>query len=558
MARELTFRAAVAPRKGPNPPLPSDRSATWKYIKELGPSTADQRTPPSALELLALTAFGKLSDSLLEVPENSLPPPFTYYTTVNDADPSMLSELRLSVTKLLTDSWCELQTFYSIYAGLPKRDTSRMRSGTEYHQHLEDQNHAKVSADSLDAVIAEELAQFSDDEKTILRQNALAAKLGTQWTEQIVVRSLAVAKEKFAREILVHGFLNLYTGKLVTSADEFPSAVLVNGVADIVKIDNLECHKDFTRAFPKKHEEQSQFVEDISDRLGALKLGETPVADLSQELVQAKQTLDDLSKTHYLHVRDVKTRASNSVPPQQLAVDSAKIQCLYYAQFLDNLSTSVEFAYYSNLENARRRGVYPDTPIGAARAVGVLIANFPALVLDMKRLATGSPLGFEDFDVHSIGPGSEEVSLEYSLGSFVSEQRFREILSQFYGEDSHLLKEDISVLFGPWKKPLTLRYFAARTAQAFNVFHSFKPSSVCIEYHNVRTHQIIACKHFPFDSKQVDESLQRASQFWTGQRPPEETADRNKCKSCDFRSRCSAINHNAKELAGDMIYKLLE
>lgn len=501
-----------------------------------------------------LSAFKKSSESLLELPEDSLPSPFAYHSTVN-GEPNYVSHPRLSVSKLLTDSWCELREFFEVYAGLPRSATTqRMQTGSDYHKHLEQQNHATVDEELLESIIDKQLSGFPEQEQAVLTQNMFGSSLASHWTEQVLVRSLAVAFRQYAREMYVHGFLNFYSGKLATSTQELLLAVLINGIADIVKIDEWNIQKELTSAFPWELESESQYVEEIADRIGAIQLNDHSVVDLTQELPKAKKELDNLAKTHFLHVRDVKTRAFNSIPPQGLVVQSARVQCMYYAQFLANLSQSAEFAYSSNLENAKRRGVDVDEPIGAALAVKLLLSNFAVLAVDLKRLARGDPIGFEAYDNHKVEPNTAE----YSLRSFVTESRFREMLAQIYGDSSNVMISDVSELFKPWKQPLTLRYFAARAGQSFNLFQNFKPASVCIEYHNVKSHRIIACKHFPFDMRQLVQSTERACLFWSGQRKPQETLDRSKCKKCDFRTRCPAINKPSGALAGDAIYELIE
>lgn len=553
MTRVFHFKVPRSALKQPNPPLSSDRSSTWSLVKQLGPCDENSRSPPTPHEEAVLATFGKLQDALLEVGDTQLPLPFTYHSSVN-GEPNYVTQPRLSVSKLLTSSWCELRTYFDIYAGLPKKAvTTRMQTGTGYHQHLELQDHAIVLWESLQELIRKYLAKFSPEEQDKLMSNSLAAELGSHWADQVVARSLMVADKRRGREIIVHGFLNIHTGQLARTVAELLLAVLVNGIIDVVKIDGKNYQKQLTTSFPDRRG-TGDYVEIPDEELHEQKLRALRVIDLTVELSRAKKELDLASNANFLHVRDVKTRASNYIPNQDLVVHGARVQCMYYAQFLNNLSQSAEFAYASCLENAKRRGVAVDEPLGIAQATISIISNFGTLALDMKRLARGEPIGFDEFD-NGERSASEEA---FSLSDFVTEAEFRDMLSVVYGESSTFLSEDISDLFKRWKQPLTFRYFAARSGQAFNLYEKFEPASVCIEYHNVKTHQIIAYKHFPFRDDVMLKSIAETCSFWSGQRKPQATDDRSKCRHCEFQSRCPAINKSTQVLAGDLIYKLLE
>lgn len=562
MVRVLNFKVPLTSQKPPITAVRSDRSATWELMKQLGPCDSNRPSPPTPQEELVLAAFNKPPDSLLELPEASaLPLPFTYHSTVN-GDVTYLSQPRLSVSKLLTNTYCELRKYYEIYAGLPSIDSGRLREGRNYHQHLEDQTHAQVNEETLISIIDEEIEHFLEEEQALLTKNSWGRYLGEQWIEHGLVRLLFVAEKHFAREINVHGFINFYNGKLATTAEELLLAVLVNGIADIVKIDQSNANKPY-RSTIARDEGLSKFIEDLRLQLEILRLNKLRLVDLSGEIPKAKEVVTKLSNEgkYYLHVRDVKTRADDLFPPYQLVMTAARDQCLYYARFFDNLSQSTEFAYASHLENARRRGVEIDEPLGVAWALRIIIAQFPVLAQDMKKLARGEPIGCDEFDEYQKAGGSTtkvEGEAQFSLSNFVTEARFREMLALFYDDSKEIMEMDILDLFQPWRYPLTIRYFAARAAQAYNIFESFEPASVCIEYHNARSLSIFGFKHYPFDLKLIEQHMDKASKFWSGQRPPKETNDLTMCRRCDFRTRCPAINKPVDTLAGDAIYKLLE
>ncbi|KAM9886914.1 hypothetical protein OXX69_013537, partial [Metschnikowia pulcherrima] len=129
--------------------------------------------------------------------------------------------------------------------------------------------------------------------------------------------------------------------------------------------------------------------------------GAREVLDLTVELQKAKKRMSELAENHFLHMRDVKTRRSNTIPNQASAVNAAKLQCMYYAIFLHNLARNENFAYESCIENISRRGIDPDEPISVALATELLVVNFRTIALDCIRLARGQGINFERFDGHA-------------------------------------------------------------------------------------------------------------------------------------------------------------
>lgn len=535
MSRVLTFRVPPEQQQAPKPLL-SDRSSTWPLLPQLAPTAVRPALPPSPKEELVLNVFGRGPDSLLMPPKHSLPPPFAFYTQFN-GDALYMAEPRLLVTKLLVLSWCELREYYEVYAGLPRRvPTARLTQGTDYHRVLEERLHRAIDPLTVSARVEEILGEMPEERVLALTQGgSMAFKLAHQWVEQILVRCLAVAHTGYAREMHLHGFLDLTSGELATSKSTIGQGVLVNGIADMVRL------------------EPDPYGDDR-----ALQWDPQAVLELGPALEGAKARMDRLATNHTLEVRDVKTRAYNNVPKQSLVVEAARDQCMYYAQFLTTLAQDEEYAYQSLVENFTRRHIQTSHPLGEAHAAALLITNFGVLVEDYMALARGDALGFAPFDNATTFYVTEQPPEAYSLANFVDERTFRTLLADFHGD--YFADVDISVLFRKWQRPLTPAYFCARAAQALHLFEKLKPSSVCVEYHNVKTGRIIECKSFPFDKPTLEEASKRAAQFWAGTRPPISTDDTERCKSCDFRSRCAAVNEQAmdKALVGDVIKDFLE
>lgn len=526
----------------------SDRSTTWEVVKTLLPHEQKSIEPANEHEAHVLKVFGNPNDELLTVPPlKYLPSPFKYHSAVN-GDISYVTQPRLSVSKLLTDAWCELRSFYDIYAGLPQLPPlSSMKVGIKYHAKLESEEHPKRDKLSLKGEIKALLAKHPKNIRDELVRTKDAYGFAQNWVEQTVFRSICAGHTKVARELFVHGFMDFKLGNLVTDADKLKNGVLVNGIADIVKIDTYNA-TEFTddAALGELSDEDSSGS--LSDHIP--KFGLSEVLDLNVELATAKSTMSQLAKDHFLHTRDVKTRRLNVIPSQALAIKGAKLQCMYYAVFLYNLARSAEFAYESCIENLTRRRIDPDEPISIALATELLVVNFRTIALDCVRLAKGEPIGFSKFDNHT------HPANDYSLSQFLTETQFRSLIEIHYKDELDISGFDLSSLFTNWKVPLTLRYISARTGQAFNIYEAFEPSSVCIEYHNPLKHQLIARMHYPFDMQEIQDSITQSSKFWSGERRPSHTKDPSMCNYCNFKKRCSAINSEIGPEAAKLIHEL--
>lgn len=502
LRRVITFKSF---QRGPEPPrekFVSDRSSTWELLKSLVPHDLSELGPPSPSEAAALKALGCRENALLAVSRPpDLPSPFQYHSTTN-GDPSYVSQPRLSVSKVLTAAWCELRTYFEVFAGLPAvPKLRRMKSGTAYHARLEETDYPAVDMGPLLLEIERYIRRLTPSQQRDAAACEPVYELAHLWIE-LAARIVQMALTKRAREILVHGFLDLEQGMLATNESAFGEAVLVNGIADVLSLDAVPGDK-------------------LPTTLGA-------PWDFERELIRAKQTFSDLSQTHRLCVADVKTRASNSIPPQALVVDAAKLQCMYYGQFLYNLSRSAEFAYASCLENIRRRGVDPDAPLNPVLATKLIVAHFGVMVNDCLALASK--------------PNPLVSNLAFSLAGFVSESEFRGLVELHHGGAFSIDSMDLSPLFEEWGTPLTFAYVARRAGQAFNALEAFEPSLVTVEYHNVRTKLVIATKQAKFDRDRLQQSIMESGQFWSGRRAPRPTEDHDRCKYCDFRGRCPALN----------------
>lgn len=509
-------------------PSQSDKSSTWKALQALLPVEVDQQAPPTETEAQILRAFGRHPDSLLEVPSlGSLPSPFEYHLSFNQ-DVSYITQPRLSVTKLLTSAWCELREYYTVFGGLPRMPPlTRMKSGSEYHAKLENEEHFQIDPALLDEMVGGLLLGVPPDEREGLQATTKEYKMANDWLEHNIKRCLQLSVTKLARELYLHAFLDLENGRFATEPGALHKTVLVNGIADIIQI-----------------------VPSLGTSDAPSDSYSPGIMDLNEEISYAARNLAALAKDHILVMGDVKTRSWSTLPAQQLVIDAAKTQCMYYAQMFHNITQSEAFAYESYLENASRRQLQIDAPISIAFTIKLLVAHFKTLVVDCLRLARGEPIGLKQYDEKTV------LCAPYSLSSLLPEEEFRELLMAFYGEDPEIMELNLAPLFQPWQKPLTFRYVAARAAQVASSFNKLHPGKVEVEYHNVKLERMFEKKVAPFDLVALQRSISEAALLWSGQRLPTNTKDFSKCHYCDFKKRCAAINEKRDSSILQKIYEL--
>lgn len=550
MGRTFTFRVPRRIPKRPQALVTSDRASTLPLLfeirNEVGLSVPEA---PSPNVYRVLEKFKKPLSLLLYIPEKLEPNPFTYYTTENAADPTIVAFPRLLVTKLLSYAWCELELFYRIYSGLQKKEvTTRLAEGSEYHDRLENEEHERADMSSAVDQLTEIAAQHSPEKAIYLGRNQGLAEWAKSVTEHSIKRGISLAQTRHAREIDVHSFIDFETNRPVERVEDLHKGVLVRGIADIVQFERKSGTEKKNDIHPVEFPEATAEIDKISLM--------TPIWDLNRAIPELKEEVQISRDDYFLQVRDVKTRGVKSLPKQELQLKAAKDQCMYYTRFFLGFTKDIRFTYESYQESARRREIDIDAEIGEAHAVILLLEKFEALALDYVRLAQGQPLGFAPHDeiMSEIYENQGEGNEDYDLSKFISEKEFKEILENIYGDTLAVKSIEISVLFKPWKYPLTPRYFIARVSQVYDIFNGYDASTVAVDYHHSKLGTIIGSKVYPYTVKANNEALKEAVNFWTGRRPPREADSRWKCNNCEFNSCCPAINKPFKQSIGALIY----
>lgn len=404
---------------------------------------------------------------------------------------------RLSVTKLLTKSWCELRHAYDVYAKIPKFEGRPIIKGREEHQKLEDETHS----------LAEEQRAFEKDFEVVIPDDEFH-KLADSWFASLV-KMVNLFTDGEAREVLCHGYLNKEEGNLVEGSLTGDENVLVSGIIDhlLLKLRDIP----------------------VSNNVLPLRLENTIISKNCEDIALV---FDQLKRAGSLHTKfevmisDVKTRFMRKIPNQQSVLKASKLQVMYYRYFMEVLGQNSHETYEKLLTNAQRRGFDVNRFIDPAKVLSMM-ATDDMIRADMYRLKNGDSIGFTPFDNSELNVSESAV---YDMSDYHDKITDARVIHRY------------SDFFEPWTKPVTLKYLAARLSQMYHHLAPFLSDKLMIEYYynGDNFHNII----FEFDSEILKEHSSDSAKFWFGKRDIE-PIDRNLknfvtfCKYCDYESVCS-------------------
>lgn len=419
---------------------------------------------------------------------------------------------RLSVTSLLTKSWCEIKFAYDIYSQIPRFTTSELSLGLKQHSNLELTTHPPNK----------DLLRFEHE------WDVREEKLVDQWI-QTIYRLVSLFVYGEAREIPCFAYIDSKDDKF-SFIDDLQSSEWKEYFEKVNSI-NFEDYYD------KNEKSRYTLLSGIIDHL-KLK----PTTD-NQKESHSLYSFSDIQNPHYdvqllfndikhmismkkwsIQMSDVKTRQTFSIPKQTSVLDSSKIQVMYYNKFLSMMSKDLSTTYQGLLLNAFERGYNIDEPIHPLKIFSLIIQN-PFLLSDMRKLKQGKKIGFPQFDNYIKQNYTTKIDLSMYKDKFNSS-----------------LSNELNSICSVWEFPLTLRYLAVRLSQLYYFVSEIISKNLLIEYY---------CRGVNFENLffEYDESVFmiyhiNALNFWFGKRDIE-TFQPNFynfatfCKKCDYHDVCS-------------------
>ncbi|KAG7751395.1 hypothetical protein KL912_000528 [Ogataea haglerorum] len=446
-------------------------------------------------------------------------------------------QIRLSVTKILTGAYCELQRMYQLYMGVTEvPQTREMLRGSQEHEQIELKTHPvvevrvnnetvrvdrtvrlkpSVEADvPVTTPLPDELAQiyghFVDEgfEKSIAHQ----------WSRNVSRLAQLVAFGS-AREILVHAYYDqrqqqLYVGgdpRLGEQDSVRPDLVLISGVIDLLSLAGDE------KAF-------SLYQRELETQL------DNPL-DLAQLVAAVDSTAASWTDLLELHVADLKTRSYRKLPPpatQQLNF----VQVAMYARFLELLVQDPVETYQMLLLNLRKRNIDPATVLDPSLVVYLLLNN-NYLIADLLRLQQGQDIGFAPFDAAAATRPAQSYTLSCLEPVFHSSTADPRLETLQQNVPSQLALEQ-------WARVPTFELMAARTAQLLGTLRQFNIAQTAVDY----SHQgaVFSSTARPYNREFADHSIATGMDLWLAKRPPLGPAYKGLCQTCEFAPRCGYLH----------------
>lgn len=333
-----------------------------KPVRAAGEEKSGKNSPQDGIRF----RFDESLSSLGTLPAKLPAEPTLFQALTQGDDTSSSKEFpRLSVTRLLSRQWCQLQYVYQIYSGKRFRPTFRMKRGTKSHYKLEKHTHPEVQYDKI--VFPGFHMSRADTEAEIIAER--------------ISKLIDLLYKCHAREVYIHGFLGL-DGQPVLDGFGDNQHVLVTGVVD---------HIEISRAVLLPEDGHQ--------------------AGLSELIAAARSRIRASSSSLAMVISDVKTRGASTLPSLGNTIEYSKIQVLTYKDLVRTITSSPSVCARSHYEYFRRKRVDLDGVVSPEFAVN-LLRKFPYYTKEFERLCTGG--------------GSGGVS-SYSWGGIAAQSEFDQL-----------------------------------------------------------------------------------------------------------------------------------
>ncbi|KAF2228052.1 exonuclease V [Elsinoe ampelina] len=209
----------------------------------------------------------------------------------------------MSVTDLVSPSWCELQYMYSLSKYGRVKQTPAMKQGSSVHKELEEEVHIAIPVE------------------TVTREDMFALRI---WNIIQGLRTLRATG--MTRELEVWGVLEgqVVNGVIDELSFKCPDPALESALVDKKK-----------RGRPKK---SSSEIDPNQSTLSSFLTTNTNAAPQSQTLSASSPTTPP--KDRKVYITDIKTRTSPSLPTDEVSLRPTFLQLMLYRRLLTQLSMS--------------------------------------------------------------------------------------------------------------------------------------------------------------------------------------------------------------------------
>ncbi|KAJ9615929.1 hypothetical protein H2200_002006 [Cladophialophora chaetospira] len=431
----------------------------------------------------------------------------------------------LSVTDLISPSWCELQYYYVLTKHGRKRRTPAMKQGSAVHQKLEEEVHTTVPV---------EITKKEDS-----------------WGLRIwnIVQGLRTLRDTGkTRELEVWGSVGgeLVNGVIDELSYECPDPKLEEQVRSIqAKIvepplpEYQASMRDYLVSSVQREQGQS-LADALRNGDGAQQ--ENP----SSSPRKASAKGDDERR---IYITDVKTRQSPTLPGES-AVRPTLLQLHLYHHMLENLAQGkFTLSQLAERYNFDVNETFSDSFIAQ---IGGLNQEVFALSQQSDEVRNELPSSTQD---------SVDILLQHNnlatLWDFMMEQlRLTLILP---GDSSlpsntannETTNHDIQDPFIP--PPSSLSQLPIPPSQPTRLSPVLTARYIATNYKHSSTSRILGSKSYLFNASWLTSQLYSSLGFWKGEREPKgvEVDDAWKCRVCEFRDECAWVKERDENMVSE-------
>lgn len=434
---------------------------------------------------------------------------------------------KLSVTKLLWFSHCELERIYLLYLS---DNFSEYIEGIEHgvvlHRSLEKEAHPRrricVSVNGQKIYVETDrhydYVNFESEKRNITEKGGELAsenskegirvdgvKVGPRNYPTVISsrnpkntqayllletlgRLIVLLRQGSCREIYTHGYFTSKTNKF--AIDGYGDGIPVNGMIDELKL-------------------VSDNTDELTQLMSHMNAPDVPTSTYDEFIKEFNQYIMKNNPKIHLNVKEYKSRKSGTKPNRYFVRTHLLQASIYYKLFKQGASNAESY-YQSWVHESNGRGLHVYEPLDNDLIAFCCIAY---------------PMFFEECMKMKYG-----YDMEFGNVSFKPPQHP-------YVFKNTTNRKSLYALQGNWVYTPTLAHILARIAQVQNLTANFDGGKVEVEYLNLDRKSILV-QTADYDNEFMEKGVLNGMNLWLGRRDPTATINKALCMKCQFNDHC--------------------
>lgn len=453
--------------------------------------------------------------------KRDIPTPFQQLSTnFDDA-----SDTRLSVTKLLWFSHCELRKIYSLYLnGKFSEFVEGIEHGVVLHRSLEKEAHPTrkicilvkdrkvyVETDKIhkydnpgfgDISIDKNGINGADQTESVISEvpqtgprnyPTVISTINPKNTQAFLLletleRLIVLLRRGSCREVSIHGFYSPKVDKF--TIDGYEDGIPINGTIDELKLVSDD------------HEVLSRLIKHMN-------ASHVPTGSYDDFIKEFSEYVENNDPQIQVNIKEYKSRKSG-FKPNRYFVRTHLLQASIYYKLFEQGACDAEVYFQSWISESMGRGLHVYEPLDND-TIALCCLVYPRFLEECIKLKYG------------IGFNFEKVSFKPPKHPYI----FRNTTN----------RNSLNVLQGTWIYTPTLAHILARVVQVQNLTAPFTGGKVEVEYLNLDRERISEEKA-DFDNEFMEKGVLQGMDLWLGKRDPKATMNKALCIQCEFNDHC--------------------